>query len=72
MEQGIVLAHMLGLENIMLEGDSLQTIQAVQPKIVGGVAGHIFKEIQEFYHLFKLDEHTYLPATSYVVYYHHV
>ena len=52
MEQGIVLAQMLGLENIMVEGDSLQTIQAVQVKDCRGVAGHtiagIIQEMSNF------------------------
>ena len=45
MEQGFVLAHMLGLENIMVEGDALQTIRAVQAKDCKGVAGHIIAGI---------------------------
>ena len=45
MEQGFVLAHMLGLENIMVEGDALQTIRAVQAKDCKGVAGHIIASI---------------------------
>ena len=32
MEQGIVLAQMLGLEKIMVKGDSLQSIQVIQAK----------------------------------------
>ena len=36
---------MLGLENIMLEGDSLQIIQAVQAKDCRGVASHIIAGI---------------------------
>ena len=45
MEQGFVLVHMLGLEIIMVEGDSLQTIRAVQAKDCKGVAGHIIAGI---------------------------
>ena len=47
MEQGFVLAHMLGLENIMVEGDALQTIRAVQAKDCKGVAG-IIQEMSKF------------------------
>ncbi|KAK7857205.1 hypothetical protein CFP56_019147 [Quercus suber] len=35
-EQGLVLAKELGLEKIIVEGDSLLTIQAVETMVVGG------------------------------------
>ena len=47
-EQGLVLAKELGLEKIIVVGDSLLTIQAVESMDVwggGGVVGHIIKGI---------------------------
>ena len=44
-EQGLVLAKELDLEKIIVEGDSLLTIQAVETMDVRGVAAHIIKGI---------------------------
>ena len=44
-EQSLVLAKELGLEKIIVEGDSLLTIQAVETMDVRGVVGHIIKGI---------------------------
>nr|POE92492.1 hypothetical protein CFP56_37937 [Quercus suber] len=44
-EQGLVLDKELGLEKIIVEGDSLLTIQAVETMDVRGVVGHIIKGI---------------------------
>ncbi|XP_023897858.1 uncharacterized protein LOC112009757 [Quercus suber] len=41
MEQGMILAKNLGLERTIFEGDSLQTIQAIEAKEVRSVIGHI-------------------------------
>ena len=43
MEQGMILAKNLGLEKTIFEGDSLQTIQAIEAKEVRSVAGHIVR-----------------------------
>ncbi|KAF3975971.1 hypothetical protein CMV_000800 [Castanea mollissima] len=45
MEQGIVLAKNLGLEKTIFEGDSMQTIQAIEAKGVRSVVGHIVRGI---------------------------
>ena len=45
MEQGIVLAKELGLNQTILEGDSMPTVQAICSKDVWGVAGHIIHGI---------------------------
>ncbi|KAL0011992.1 hypothetical protein SO802_007100 [Lithocarpus litseifolius] len=45
MEQGIILAKNLGLEKTIFEGDSMQTIQAIEAKEVRSVAGHIVRGI---------------------------
>nr|XP_023880943.1 uncharacterized protein LOC111993330 [Quercus suber] len=41
MEQGMIPAKNLGLEMTIFEGDSLQTIQAIEAKEVRSVIGHI-------------------------------
>ena len=45
-EQSLVLAKELGLEKIIVEGDSLLTIQAVETMDVRGVVGHIINGIR--------------------------
>ena len=47
MEKGVILALELGLENVILERDSLQTIQAVKDKECKGMTGHIISGIPE-------------------------
>ena len=44
-EQGLVLAKELGLEKIIIEGDSLLIIQVVEAMDDRGVVGHIIKGI---------------------------
>ena len=44
-EQGLVLAKELGLEKIIIEGDSLLIFQVVEAMDVRGVVGHIIKGI---------------------------
>ncbi|KAK9989566.1 hypothetical protein SO802_029805 [Lithocarpus litseifolius] len=44
-EQGLVLAKELGLEKIIVEGNSLLTIQAVETMDVKGFASHIIKDL---------------------------
>ena len=41
MEQGLVLAKELGLERVLMVGDSLQTVQAIEKEEVRGAVGHI-------------------------------
>ena len=41
MEKGVILAIELGLENVILEGDSMQILQAVKDKDCTGMVGHI-------------------------------
>nr|POE60716.1 hypothetical protein CFP56_55632 [Quercus suber] len=41
MEQGLVLAKMLGLERVLVVGDSLQTVQAIVKEEVRGAVGHL-------------------------------
>ena len=49
MEQGMILAKNMGLERTIFEGDSLQTIQAIEAKEVRSVIGHIVKScLQNF------------------------
>ena len=45
MEKGAILAMELGLENVILEGDSMQTVQAVKEKGCKGLAGNIISGI---------------------------
>jgi len=45
MEKGAILAVELGLENVILEGDSMQTVQAVKDKDCKGLAGNIISGI---------------------------
>ena len=45
MEQGIILTKNLGLEKTIFEGDSMQTIQAIEAKEVRSVVGHIVRGI---------------------------
>ena len=47
-EQVLVLAKELGLEKIIIEGDSLLTIQAVETMDVRGVVGHIIKVLGRY------------------------
>nr|POE81914.1 hypothetical protein CFP56_08237 [Quercus suber] len=44
-EQGCVLAKKLGLERVMIESDSVLTIQVVEANDVRGVVSHIVKGI---------------------------
>nr|POE95157.1 hypothetical protein CFP56_25274 [Quercus suber] len=44
-EQGCVLAKKLGLERVIIESDSLLTVQAVEANDVRGVVGHFVKGI---------------------------
>ena len=44
-EQGCVLAKKLGLERVIIESDSLLTIQAVEANDIIGAVGHIVKSI---------------------------
>ena len=41
----VILALELGLKNVILEGDSLQTIQAIKDKECKGMTGHIISGI---------------------------
>ena len=43
MEQGMILAKKLGLEKTIFEGDSLQTIQAIEAKEMRSVVGYILR-----------------------------
>ena len=45
MEQRCVLAKKLGLERVIIESDSLLTVQAVEANDVRGAIGHIVKSI---------------------------
>ena len=45
MEQGCVLAKKPGLERVIIESDSLLTIQAVEANDVIGVVGHFVESI---------------------------
>ncbi|KAF3954066.1 hypothetical protein CMV_020539 [Castanea mollissima] len=45
MEKGVSLAFELGLEKVILEGDSLQTIQVVRDKDCRGMTSHIIAGI---------------------------
>ena len=45
MEKGAILAVELGLENVILERDSMQTVQAVKDKDCKGLAGNIISSI---------------------------
>ena len=45
MRKGVILALELGLKNVILEGDSLQTIQAIKDKECKGMTGHIISGI---------------------------
>ena len=64
MEQGIVLAKELGLNQIILEGDSMQTIQAICSKDVWGVAGHIIHGILQGMNGFNYAEVRYICRNS--------
>ena len=64
MEQGIVLAKELGLNQIILEGDSMQTVQAICSKDVWGVAGHIIHGILEGMNGFIYAEARYICRNS--------
>ncbi|XP_030930729.1 uncharacterized protein LOC115956517 [Quercus lobata] len=64
MEQGIVLAKELGLNQIILEGDSMQTVQAICNKDVWGVAGHIIHGILEGMNGFIYAEARYICRNS--------
>ena len=56
MEKGAILAFDLGLENVILEGDSLQTIYAVNKKDYRGMTGHIISGIIHEMSKFKMAE----------------
>ena len=56
MEKGVILALELGLENVILERDSLQTIQAVKDKECKGMTGHIISGIIHEMSKFKMAE----------------
>ncbi|XP_050286879.1 uncharacterized protein LOC126725906 [Quercus robur] len=56
MEKGVILAFDLGLENVILEGGSLQTIQAVNKKDYRGMTGHIISGIIHEMSKFKMVE----------------
>ena len=45
MEKGAILAMELGLENVILEGDSMQTVQAIKDIDCKGLAGNIISGI---------------------------
>ena len=64
MEQGIVLAKELGLNQIILEGDSMQTVQAICSKDVWGVAGHIIHGILQGMNGFNYAEARYICRNS--------
>ncbi|XP_050248722.1 uncharacterized protein LOC126695975 [Quercus robur] len=64
MELGIVLARELGLNQIILEGDSMQTVQAICSKDVWGVAGHIIHGILEGMNGFIYAEARYICRNS--------
>ncbi|XP_023891841.2 uncharacterized protein LOC112003851, partial [Quercus suber] len=64
MEQGVVLAKKLGLNQIILEEDSMQTIQAICSKDVWGVAGHIIHGILQGMNGFNYAEARYICRNS--------
>ena len=45
MKLGIILTKNLGLEKTIFEGDSMQTIQAIEAKEVTSIVGHIVRGI---------------------------
>ena len=53
MEQGMILAKNMGLERTIFEGDSLQTIQAIEVKDVRIVIGHIVKSCLQIFPSFQ-------------------
>ena len=56
MEKGAILAMELGLENVILERDSLQTIQTVKDKDCKGLAGNIISGIKLEMSKFRMTE----------------
>ncbi|XP_030941752.1 uncharacterized protein LOC115966721 [Quercus lobata] len=64
MEQGIVLAKELGLNQVILEEDSMQIVQAICSKDVWGVAGHIIHGILQGMSGFHYAEARYICRNS--------
>ena len=63
-EQGCVLAKKLGLERVIIESDSLLTVQAVEANDVRGVVGHIVKGIVQSLCSFQESKIKHINRTS--------
>ena len=63
-EQGCVLAKKLGLERVIIESDSLLTVQAVEANDVRGVVGHFVKGIVQSLCNFQESEIRHINRTS--------
>ena len=64
MEKGAILAMELGLDNVILEGDSLQTIQAIKDKDCRGLASNIISGIILEMSKFKMAEVRHISRNS--------
>ena len=64
MEQGCVLAIKLGLERVILESDSLLTVQAVEANDVRGAVGHFVKGIVQSFCNFQESKIRHINRTS--------
>ena len=64
MEQRCVLAKKLGLERVIIESDSLLTVQAVEAIDVRGVVGHIVKGIVQSLCSFQESKIKHINRTS--------
>ena len=63
-EQGCVLAKKLGLERVIIESDSLLTVQAVEANDVRGVVGHFVKGIVQSFCNFQESKIRHINRTS--------
>ncbi|XP_075654164.1 uncharacterized protein LOC142624474 [Castanea sativa] len=63
-EQGCVLAKKLGLERVIIESDSLLTVQAVEANDVRGAVGHIVKGIVQSLYSFQESKIGHINRTS--------